>query len=71
MIEWTLTALSIFGTILNIKKKVSCWLVWGVANIGWVVSFSLKGMTAEAALFLVYFGLSIYGWYQWRQRPEV
>jgi len=67
MTEWTLTALSILGTWLNIKKKTSCWLVWAVANIGWVVSFAIKGMAAEATLFLVYLGLSIYGWFQWRE----
>jgi len=70
MIEWTLTGLSILGTWLNIKKQSHCWLVWSVANVGWIVSFGLKGMTAEATLFFVYLGLSIYGWFQWRKTGE-
>ncbi len=68
MLEWILTGLSILGTWFNIQKKVAGWIVWTISNIGWIVSFSLKGMIAEATLFSVYLVLSIYGVYKW-MRP--
>ncbi|MBU0485888.1 MAG: nicotinamide mononucleotide transporter family protein [Proteobacteria bacterium] len=65
MFEWFLTALSLIGSWLNIKKKVASWIIWAIANAGWIVSFSMKGMTAEATLFAVYLVLSIYGAIKW------
>jgi len=67
MFEWVLTLLSILGNILNIQKKKSSWLIWSAANIGWIISFSMRRMPAEATLFLAYLGLSSYGYYHWRK----
>jgi len=66
MLEWTLTALSIIGTLYNLQKRVAGWVIWTISNAGWIISFSMKGMVAEATLFAVYLGLSIYGIYKWR-----
>ena len=71
MFEWILTFLSIMGTLLNIQKKLSCWVVWSVANVGWIVSFSLKDMMAEATLFVVYLILSTYGYLKWRRLQKM
>ncbi len=70
MIEWTLTGMSLLGTWLNIQKKVSCWLIWSIANIGWAISFSLRGMYAETVLFGVYLILSTYGWLKWYKEAK-
>ncbi len=67
MFEWILTTMSIAGTWLNIQKKTSCWIVWSIANLGWIISFVMKRMPAEASLFIVYLGLSVYGWLKWRR----
>lgn len=70
MHEWVLTSLSLIGTWFNIQKKVTGWVIWLIANVGWVVSFSLKGMLAEATLFSAYTLFSIYGIIKW-MRPAV
>lgn len=67
MFEWILTILSIFGNCLNIQKKKSSWLVWSAANVGWIISFTVRKMPAEATLFVAYLGLSVYGYYHWRK----
>ena len=67
MFEWILTVLSLAGTWFNIQKKLASWLIWSVANAGWVVSFALKQMWAEATLFFVYLILSIYGYFKWKR----
>lgn len=68
MFEWVLTAMSLMGSWLNIHKKISSWVIWAVANFGWVVSFASRHMYAEATLFVVYFFLSLYGIFKW-SRP--
>lgn len=68
MFEWLLTALSLAGTWLNIQKKLGGWLIWSVANTGWVISFSLKQLWAEATLFFIYLILSIYGYIRWKRQ---
>lgn len=70
MIEWTLTGLSLLGTWLNIQKKVACWLIWSIANIGWAISFFSREMYAETALFSVYLILSIYGGIKWQREAK-
>ena len=70
MFEWALTAMSLIGTWFNIQKKVSGWVIWLVANLGWVTIFTLKGMVPEATLFSAYTILSIYGIVKW-MRPAL
>jgi nicotinamide riboside transporter PnuC len=65
MFEWILTDLSILGTVYNLQKRVAGWIIWSISNIGWIVSFSTKGMMAEAFLFCVYLVLSVYGIFKW------
>ena len=67
MFEWTLTILSIIGTWFNLQKRVAGWIIWTISNIGWVISFTIKGLFAEATLFTVYLVLSIYGIFKWMQ----
>ena len=67
MFEWMLTILSIVGTWFNLQKRVAGWIIWTIANLGWVISFTIKGLLAEATLFTVYLFLSIYGIFKWMQ----
>jgi len=34
---WVITGLSLLGTILNIKKKRICFVIWGFTNIIWCI----------------------------------
>ena len=71
MFEWILTGLSILGTLYNLQKRAAGWVIWTIANLGWIVSFSHKGMLAEAFLFSVYLVLSVYGIFKWwPRRPQ-
>ena len=67
MFEWLLTGLSLLGCWYNIQKNVASWVIWSIANIGWIVTFMAKGMIAESTLFSVYLALSVYGVFKWRQ----
>ncbi len=71
MFEWLLTVFSLLGCWFNIQKKVVSWVIWSVANLGWIISFSSKEMFAEATLFTVYLALSIYGIIKWRRPKKI
>lgn len=67
MFEWLLTALSIIGTLYNLQKRAAGWIIWTISNAGWIMSFTMKGLLAEATLFSVYLILSVYGIFKWWQ----
>lgn len=62
-----LTALSIVGVILNIRRIRACFYVWAVTNFCWMAVDFYREIYAQAALFLVYFALAIYGAFEWRR----
>ncbi|MGQ9813486.1 MAG: nicotinamide mononucleotide transporter [Dissulfurimicrobium sp.] len=64
-ITWGLASLSILGAILNIKKRRSGFAVYTFTNIGWVFVDTYYGIYAQAALFLIFTALSIWGWVEW------
>jgi nicotinamide riboside transporter PnuC len=65
---WIVTGLSILGTILNIKKKQICFVIWLITNLLWCAyDISIKNY-AQAGLFLVYVGLAIWGIVEWRKK---
>lgn len=64
---WTLAALSVVGLILNIKKLRSCFPIWAVTNVCWMIYDYSIGAHAQSALFAVYLGLSVWGMIQWKR----
>ena len=67
MTMWILTAASLVGVVLNIKKNKACFAIWAVTNAAWAVIDYTAGLTAQAALFAVYFCLAIWGLVEWRR----
>ncbi len=62
---WILTAISLIGVVLNIKKKKSCFLIWGVTNAAWAVIDFRAGLPEQGVLFTVYFCLAVWGLIEW------
>ncbi len=69
IITWLLTALSLWGVWLNIKKDKKCFYIWIIANFGWITVNIKANLYAQAALFAIYTVLSIYGIYEW-SKPD-
>jgi len=67
MSTWWITAFSILGVVLNIKKKKSCFLIWAGTNFCWAIVDFSAGLHAQGVLFTVYFVLSIWGLIEWRR----
>ncbi len=68
LLPWTLTMVSIVAAVLNIKKRRSSFAIYTIANIGWIAVNVYHGIYAQAALFVVFTGLSTWGWIEWGKR---
>ncbi len=69
VISWCVSGISVVGAVLNAKQKISGFVFWCVANVAWVVIDCSVGLYAQAALFGVYTGISLYGiWTWWRKK---
>ena len=61
-----LTAASLVAQYMMTRKYVECWLLWIVADAAYVALFLYKGLLPTAGLYLVFTGLAVVGWRQWR-----
>ena len=66
-LTWLVTALSLIGVILNIKRSRWGFGVWTVTNSFWAVYDFQIGAYAQSALFAVYLGLALWGLWEWRK----
>ena len=70
IVYWATAAASLVAVWLNIKQCTLCFAIWAVTNATWAVVDYLHGIHAQAALQLLYLGLSVYGLVKWRSREE-
>ena len=66
--KWFITFASLTGTVLNIKKKKFCFIIWFFTNICWTFIDLVHGVYAQSFLQFVYVGLSVWGIIEWRRK---
>ena len=66
---WGLTALSLLGTALNVKKRISCFYIWTVVNLAWMFVDCNQGLWARSVLDGVHFTFAVWGIWDWTRRP--
>jgi nicotinamide riboside transporter PnuC len=64
-LPWLLTALGILGAALNVQKDPACFVVWLVANGGFIVLHASRRQWAEALMFCAYVALCVWGMVTW------
>ena len=62
------TAGSVVGTVLLGRKFIENWPIWLIVNAASVALFAYKGLKLTVVLYVIFFGLAIWGWIGWRQR---
>lgn len=62
---WLLTAVTIVGVILNIKKKKSGFVLLALVDIVWAIFNFYKNIPEQAALFIIFTTLMVYGYIKW------
>lgn len=66
--KWLLTAFSLYGNVLNVKRRRSCFIVWVIANLLWLAYDLYSGLYSRAALDIVQTGFCIWGFIEWRSK---
>jgi len=66
--SWIVSVIALIGVWLNIRKDKRCFILWAGTNFFWCIYDYALGATAQSALFLFYFLLSIYGLWEWTHK---
>lgn len=67
LIDALVTALSLVAQWLLNRKHIENWLVWMVVDVLTIGLGISREMYLVAALYLIFLGMCLAGWYQWRQ----
>jgi hypothetical protein len=68
-IAYFLSSLSILGSIFNIYKSPWGFVIWSIANVGWIALIGYKEdkpLYGQIPLWIVFTGINIWGWILWR-----
>lgn len=66
--KWLAVALSLWGTVLNIRHDRRCFYLWAVGNAGWVAIDLAHGVYQQAVLQFLYLLLSVWGIVAWKRK---
>ncbi len=50
LFKWSLAGLSLFGVVLNIRKRRECFYIWSFTNLSWAAVDAWHGIYSQAAL---------------------
>ena len=64
---WFLTAISLSGTILNVRKNVLCFYIWLIGDILWCTFDFTQRMYGRSLLDFIQIILAICGIISWRK----
>jgi len=67
--EFAAVALGVVYILLAIREHRACWIAGGIGTAIYAAVFLEAGLPLQAALQLVYVGMSAYGWFAWRRAP--
>lgn len=65
-LDAALTGFSLVGQYWMAHKRLQCWPLWVLVDVVYVGLFLSVGLHLTALLYLVFIGLALYGWQQWR-----
>ncbi|MCY4128450.1 MAG: nicotinamide riboside transporter PnuC [Gammaproteobacteria bacterium] len=63
----SILVLSLVAMWFTAHKYIENWFIWFVVNVGTVTLYALSGLWGFMALYIVYIGMAIWGYLQWRQ----
>ena len=66
-VTWFLTAISLSGTLLNIRKNILCFYIWLVGDILWCTFDFTQGMYGRSLLDFIQIILAICGIMSWKK----
>lgn len=71
MMSWLMSAVALFGTILNAERNIYGFLFWLISNLYMTIRFAYIGEYAQSVLFFIYFLLAIRGIAAWKKKDRI
>jgi len=65
------TAVSLLAQFMLARKIIQNWLLWIAVDVVYIGMYLYKDLYLTALLYLIYFGLAIYGYYLWKKTLQV
>lgn len=62
---WLFSILAVIGSILNVKKINTCFIIWTICNIFWLIYDLINHEFARSILDLVNLATSTWGIFAW------
>lgn len=62
------TILTVIGSLANAAQKRWCFYVWTCTNLFWSVYNLFNWEYGQAIIYVVNFGICIYGIFQWKKK---
>ncbi|MDQ1155811.1 nicotinamide mononucleotide transporter [Sphingomonas sp. SORGH_AS 950] len=59
---------SVAAQILLARRRLENWILWIVVDLSSIALYAVKGLTLTAILYVIFLGLSLWGYREWRGR---
>lgn len=69
-LDSTLTATFLIGMWLMARRKLESWYFWIIGDVGAIALFMVKGLAITSLQYLVFLGLAIVGYINWKKMVE-
>ena len=67
LLDWLAFAICVTSNIMVIKRRPLAFLTWTGGNCILIYPAVLDGNWARVGLFVVYSGINVWGWWDWRK----
>ena len=67
LIGWIGFVYILLGYLLNAKKVISCFFIWGIGNIILIAYATLIDSRPQIAIAIICLIMNIYGYREWRK----
>lgn len=67
----TTTAISLVAQVLLSRRNIENWLLWIGVDVAYVGMYWHRHLYLTSGLYIVFLGLAIYGYWQWRREMAV
>jgi len=65
-LDASLTSFSLVAQGMQARKWIENWVVWFAVDVCYVAMYAYKALFLTAGLYMVFLGLAVMGWVQWR-----
>lgn len=68
---WIWTILSISGAILNAKLNKNGFILYIIANIGWIITDIEYKLYAQIPVWVIFIVIGVYGYIDWSKKEAI